>query len=444
MKLMRIEKRKLIGLVLVVGLSLTLTLVTGMAGFAQDKISLIFRQNDSPTDATGLPEAVQEFDRKHPNIKVRYEVVPWSDALTQFVREAGVGGGPDVLQLAFVWTMDLAKAGTLVKLNPLFEKYPLPRGIDDFVALELGKMGDDVYGIPWTTDTFAMIYRKDFFAKAGIVGFPDDSWSHFKEVAKKLTEDRDGDGIIDRYGFAFPAGSGPTGGMWFLVNYFIWSHGYTFMKQNGDGTWQLGVDAEAIAEAMRYFNSFFEEGISPRSLIAVDSWGDPEILHGLAKGDFAMGFMPPQSFRAAMDANPQAPLASAQVPAGRVTRRTHLGGRTLAINKNTKHLKESWELLKWMCSEHVFETYYRQQFSAQKTLLEKVSYASEYEGYVKLIPQAQTFYEYIVSPVRVQTMWSLTNREFAAVYSGQKSVERASKDLLEAIEEALEEATGKS
>jgi len=438
MKLMGSRSSKTMVLTLVI--SLALILVTQVAGSAQEKTTLIFRQNDPPADAAGLPEAVAEFDRNHPNIKVKYEVVPWSDALNQFIREAGVGAGPDVLQLAFVWTMDLAKAGTLVKLNSPIEQYPLPYGIEDFVAVDLGEINGDIYGVPWTTDTFAITYRKDFFEKTGIVGFPDDSWAHFKEIAKKLTTDGDGDGVIDRYGFAFPAGSGSTGGMWFLVNYFIWSNGYTFIKQAADGTWELGVDAKAIAEAMRYFNSFFEENISPRSLIAIDSWGDPELIYGLAKGDFAMGFMPPQSFRAVMNANPEASLFSGQVPAGRVTRRTHLGGRTLALNKNTKHVKEAWELLKWMCSEYVFETYYRQQFSAQKTLLDKISYGPEYEGYVKLIPQAQTFYTYIISPVRVQTMWAFTNREFAAVYSGQKSIETASEDLVRKIKKALEEA----
>jgi len=238
--------KKTVSIVLALVISLALVLVTGIVGLAQKKVTLVFRQNDPPADAAGLPEAVAEFDRNHPNIKVKYETVPWSNALNQFIREAGVGGGPDVLQLAFVWTMDLAKANTLIKLNPLINKYPLPHGIEDFVAVDLGELDDSIYGIPWTTDTFAMIYRKDFFQKAGIASFPDDSWSHFKKVAKKLTKDLNGDGIIDQYGFAFPAGSGPTGGMWFLVNYFIWSNGYTFMKQDANGTWGLGVDPKGL------------------------------------------------------------------------------------------------------------------------------------------------------------------------------------------------------
>jgi len=442
MKETKSKKRTLVSVALTAALSVVLILTAEMTVFAAEKVTLVFRQNDPPGDAVGLPEAVKEFSQNNPDIKVKYETVPWSDALNQFIREAKVGGGADVLQLAFVWTMDLAKADTLVKLNPLMEEDPLPAGIEDFKAVDLGELNGDIYGIPWTTDTFAMVYRGDLFAEQGLTDFPDDSWSHFKTVAEKLTKDKNGDGITDQYGFAFPAGSGPTGGMWFLVNYYIWGDGYTFMKQIEDGHWQVGVDADKIAEVMRYFNSFFEEGISPQSLIAVNSWGDPELIYGLARGDFAIGFMPPQSFRAVMDANTKAPMHSAQIPAGTVTRRTHLGGRTLAINKNTEHPEEAWELLKWMCSKQVFEKYYRQQFSAQKTLLKQISYGPEYKGYVELIPQAQTFYKYIISPVRVQTMWAITNRQFGAVYSGQKSIEQASKDLIKEIGEALKEAVG--
>jgi len=94
-----------------------------------------------------------------------------------------------------------------------------------------------------------------------------------------------------------------------------------------------------------------------------------------------------------------------------------------------------------MCSKQVFEKYYGQQLPAQKTLLKEISYGPEYEGFAELIPQGQTFYEYIISPVRVQTMWAATNRQFGAVFSGQKSAEQASEDLIEEIEKALREAT---
>ena len=441
MKLIKVNKRMLVSIILIVMLSITFTLAATIGASSAEKITLTFRQNDSPPDAAGLPEAVEEFNLNHPNIKVKYEAVPWSDALNQFIREAKVGGGPDVLQSAFVWTMDLAKAGTLIKLNSLMQEDPLPAGIEDFKAVRLGEFNGGIYGIPWTTDTHGMVYNKDLFEEAGISTFPDDSWSHFKTVAKKLVRDKNGDGITDQYGFGIAAGSGPAGEMWFIVNYYVWSNGYSFMKQAKNGDWQVDVDAQQIAEAMRYFNSFFEEGICPRSLIGINWEGDPELLYGLAKGDLAIGFIALQSLAAVKDMNPEAPIWSAQTPAGRVTRQAHLGGRTLVINKNTKHLNEAWTLLKWMCSKQVFEKYYGQQLPAQKTLLKEISYGPEYEGFAELIPQGQTFYEYIISPVRVQTMWAATNRQFGAVFSGQKPAEQASEDLIKEIEKALKEAT---
>ena len=77
--------------------------------------------------------------------------------------------------------------------------------------------------------------------------------------------------------------------------------------------------------------------------------------------------------------------------------------------------------------------YYSQQFSAQKTQLKVIKYPSYYEGYVKMIPQAQTYYTYVMSPMRVATKRELVNREFNAAYSGAKTVEEAARAILAKI-----------
>ncbi|KKK56972.1 hypothetical protein LCGC14_3059170, partial [marine sediment metagenome] len=88
--------------------------------------------------------------------------------------------------------------------------------------------------------------------------------------------------------------------------------------------------------AMEYFNSFFESGATPESMIAIDSWGDPEYTSALGRGDCAILFLPPSAFQAAQDQS-EAPLASAADPRGSETRISHLGGRTLVINPATEH-----------------------------------------------------------------------------------------------------------
>ncbi|NPV54227.1 MAG: sugar ABC transporter substrate-binding protein [Firmicutes bacterium] len=412
-------------------IALVLLLVVGTHSLVQAKVNLVFRQSDSPGEVKGLKKAIDEFNQLHPDIQVRFETVPWSDSRDQFIRESVAGSGPDVLQLAFVWTRDLAKAGSLLKLNSLIKNDPLPNGIDDFVGLEMGQLDDGIYGIPWTVDTFAMVYRADILQKAGIKTFPD-TWKDFQQTVIKLAESR------GQPGFGFPAGSASGGGMWFLANYFLWSNGYDFVKRDtSSGVYKLGVDVENVADAIRYFKTFFDKGASPRSLIGVDSWADPTLLHGIQSGTYPIIFIPPATLRAILASNPELPLRSGLVPRGKVRRISHMGGRALGISVNTKHPKEAWELVKFLTSKNVFEKYYTEQFPAQRALLQQINFDPAFRGYAELLQYARSFNDYIVSPAPVGAMWDATNREFAAAFSGQKDPERAARDLLESIQKLL-------
>lgn len=434
MRLISASGQKFASIILTVVIGLVLILANGIPGLSQDKITLVFRQNDTPTTVKGLAEAVEEFSIIHPNIKARFETVPWKDALQQFIRETAVGAGPDVLMSAFVWTRDLAESGRVLNLDSLMKKDPLPRGIEDFIAVDLGVYKDSVYGIPWTTDTITMVYRKDLFKEAGIGSFPDDSWSHFQTVAKKLSRPEEG-----KYGFVFSAGSSFQCGSDFLSDYYLWSNGSTYIEQAPDGTWRPGVDVETLTDTIQYFKRFFDERISPDSTLASDELNDPLITSGIARGDFAITFSGPQGMDAVLNANPEAPVWSAQIPAGKVTRISHLGGRTLVINEHAKYPDLAWKLLKWMCSDYVMSEHYRQIFSAQKSQLKIIDYPVYFEGYVKMIPQAQTYYTYVMSPMRVATKRELVNREFNAAYAGVKTAEEASRAIIEKIKEELKE-----
>jgi multiple sugar transport system substrate-binding protein len=252
-------------------------------------------------------------------------------------------------------------------------------------------------------------------------------------TAKNLTADTDGDGRTDQYGFCFPAGSGATSGMWFLANYYLWSYGQAFMREAGDGKYEVGVTAEELANAMTYFNTFFTEKVTPESMIAIDSWGDPEYTSSLGRGDCAIIFLPPSAFRAA-EKQSQVPLRTAPDPRGSVGRLSHLGGRSLVINPNTKHPDAAWEFLKFLTTQEFYEKYYFMQFPAQKSLLAQIKFPEGLQGYAQQLPHAITFRKYILSPAPVSAMWNVTNREFGALYSGQKDVKQAAADLVNQME----------
>lgn len=423
---------------LLTGLLALLLLSVSLTAAQDEVVTLVFRQNDPPNQVGDLFErAIADWNAANPNIQVEFEIVPWSDAQNQYVREVQAGGGPDVLQLAFVWTRDLAAADLVLNLDDYLANDAPGAGIGDFLGTELGEYEGSIYGVPWTVDTFVFGFRPDLFEAAGVETFPD-TWDDLLEAARALTADTDEDGRTDQFGFCFPAGSGATSGMWFLANYYLWSNGHFFIEDaGGDGTYETGATPENVAEAVTYFNTFFEEGLTPQSMIAIDSWGDPEYTSSLGNGQCAIIFVPPSAFSAA-EGQSEVPLATGPIPQGSEGRISHLGGRTLAINPNTEHPDEAWAFLKFLMSQEFYEEYYTTYFPAQVTLLEQIEFEEAMTGYAIQLPFAITFNEYIVSPAPVSAMWESTNREFGAVYSGQKTPEQAGEDLVARMAELIE------
>jgi multiple sugar transport system substrate-binding protein len=406
-------------------------MLAAVPALAQETVQLKFRQFDPPTEIAGLIAAVDAWNAKNPKIQVKLETMGGGDTLAQLAREVPAGAGPDIQQLAFVWTRDLARSKLLLDLDPLIKAAPPGAGIDDFLATELAKFDGKMFGVPWSADTFAMAYRPDLLQAAN-VKFPD-SWEELASAAKALSNKS------GQHGFCFPAGSAPDGGMWILANYYLWSNGVTLVEETAPGQWKIAVTAEALAKAMDYFKAFFTSGSTPESLITVNAWGDPELVGGLGRGDCAMAFFPPQTFRAAQGQS-KAALETGPIPKGTVKRAAHLGGRALGINPNTKHPQEAWAFLRYLTGPETFKTY--NQYPAQKSLLASLNFPKAEQGYVAMLPLAQTFERYIASPIPVSSMTALVNREFGAVFSGQRSSKEAAEAVVAELQKLL--ARGKT
>jgi multiple sugar transport system substrate-binding protein len=105
----------------------------------------------------------------------------------------------------------------------------------------------------------------------------------------------------------------------------------------------------------------------------------------------------------------------------------------LVINANTQHPKEAWKFVKFMTSQKVFSDYYRTQFPAQKSLLQKVDFGKPLAGFANQLQVARTWGPYADGPVPIGTLWNETDRAFGAALSGQRSPDDAAKDLLDTI-----------
>lgn len=400
----------------------------GIAG--ADPVTITFRFNDTEEEVRG---AIDQFQNDNPEIKVELQRIGWKDARNQFLREAAVGQGPDVAHVAQVWVTEMGDAGATLALDDLIQKDALPNGFDDFAAQDLahGKDGK-IYGLPWTTDTWAMVYRTDLLEQAGIETLPG-TWEELRAASEAVYTK------TGKAGFGFPAGSSASGAIWFLANFYWWSHGKELIVQNQDGSYEIGLEHADVVAAMDYYKQYMDAGDNPQSNLAASDAHDPAIMQALVSGNQAMGAMPPNTYKeilkAYSDANPdeEPPFASGPFPHQADTKSSMIGGRMLVINANTEHPEEAWKFVKYMASEGVFADHYRTQFPAQTSLLKQIDFGAPLKGFAEQFPYARTWGAYASGPVPIGTLWNTTQRAFGKALSGQISTEEAATELLAEI-----------
>lgn len=421
---------KKIGVILAIG---ALAASAALSGCGSDSdsgsggtVELTFRQFDPPAETEGLEAAIKKFNESHRDIQVKMETLSGPDAAQQFAREANSGSGPDVAQLANVNVKDLAKPKILLPVDDLAKDAAPETPVEDYLALDLAQFEDKTWALPWTVDTFALAYRPDVLEKAGVE--PPKTWEELAATATKLS-----DKLANRSGFCFTGASGPSSGQWFPINYYLWSHGQTLVKDEG-GTWKVGVTVDELQAAIDWFNGLFTSGATAKSMIAVEALTDPQLVDGLARGTCAMTLMAPQTFRQAKEKD--ASIRTAPMPDGLKDGATHLGGRMLGINASTEHPDEAWEFVRYLNSAEAFKNI--DQYPAATTVLNEMDVPEGEEGYQQQLPHAETFGRYIHGPVPVTTLTKIANAQFGAVYSGQVDSRKAAEAMISQIQGELD------
>ena len=171
-------------------------------------ITLQFWNGFSGPDGTTMERIVRRFNEKHPDIRVRMQIIPWGTYYDKVTLGLAYGGAPDV----FVLHRDAL---------PRYADSKVISCLDDFVAKGAIDANDFVprpwhacvwkgkrYAIPLDCHPIGLYYNVALFKKAGIVDAngnakPPVTLDEFLADAKKLTVDADHDGRPEQWGFAF-------------------------------------------------------------------------------------------------------------------------------------------------------------------------------------------------------------------------------------------------
>ena len=195
-------------------------------------------------EGTLLSAVGDAFMAEYPNVTVKITPVDWGQAVTKLQTAIAGGQVPDVSQMGTDMMGQFAETGALEAV---------PSSIDPSQYFEsawnTNVVDGTTYGVPWYVETRLLYYRTDIAEQAGVTAAPT-NWAELKDTATKLQAG----------GAEWGMALGTKNAQEYLP--YVWSNGGDVMAD--DGTFTL--DAPEAVEALTYYDSFFEEGLAPKSV----------------------------------------------------------------------------------------------------------------------------------------------------------------------------------
>jgi multiple sugar transport system substrate-binding protein len=285
-----------------------------------------------------------ELDRfeKQTGIKVKLEVVPWSDLLNRILTATTSGQGPDVLNIGNTWSASLQATGALLPWDA--KNFAKIGGKDRFVDSALGSTGaegKDPAAVPLYSMAYALYYNKQIFADAGI-SKPPATWDELVADGKKISS----------------KGKSPLGAEGANLSENI-HHVFVFAKQHGGEFFTADGNADftnpKVVDAVKqYVDLMAKDKVIPT--------GDAEYAQNQSVSDFAKGkqaMLLWQSASANLKSQGMSPdkygIAPVPVQSGTPGTGTQVNsmvaGINLAVFKNSHNLDGAAKFVKFMTSD---------------------------------------------------------------------------------------------
>jgi multiple sugar transport system substrate-binding protein len=279
---------------------------------------------------------------KQTGIKVKLEVVPWSDLLNRILAATTSGKGPDVLNIGNTWSASLQATGALLPWNSA--NLAKIGGKDRFVAPAMaatGAAGKDPAAVPLYSLAYGLYYNKAEFKAAGIAN-PPTTWAELVADGKKLTKN-------GHYGIAVE-GANPSENA---------HHAFVFAKQHGadwfDASGKPTFTAPGNVAGVKQYVDFMAAN-------KIAAPGDAEYAQNQSVTDFATGKAAMLLWQAAGSSLKAHGMKPSQYgiapvpfqtasPSGSGAVDSMVAGIDIAVFKNSHNLTGAEKFVKFMTSD---------------------------------------------------------------------------------------------
>lgn len=312
---------------------------------ADDSLTFFFAANPDERDAR--IRIVDEFQRRHPDIRVR-PVLSAPGVMQQLSTFCAGGKCPDVLMAWDLTYAELADRGVLLDLNTMLSRdkaFAAQLASDGIAPLyDTFTFNGGQYALPEQWSGNYLFYNRRLFAQGGVPA-PPKTWEHpwsfadFLATATALAR-RDRSGRATQWGFVNMFLSYYSAGLFAMNNGVPWS---TPLKNPT----HFNFGDDAFVEAVQFYADLSNRHRVAPNASEVQSMSTPDLF---AAGKAAMalgGHWRYQTFLRAEDLEfDVAPLPVGPRRPGQPAR-TNIGCTGLAISASSRRKEQAWEFVKF-------------------------------------------------------------------------------------------------
>jgi len=300
---------------------------------------------NSTNPAEDFLSVCKPFSDANPNITLQPTVVDWGAAWTRLTAASMTGEAPDISQLGSSWVAGIGSMGRLVDLSGKINKDAFVEATQQYMGI-MGR--NEIYGMPWFTETRALYYRKDACEKVGVDPTKDfETWDSFKAALEKLNN-------VEIDGQKLPALGMPGKNDWNVIhNFSIWVYGAggDFLSEDGK---TAAFSSDAALEGIRFYSELAVAGLMDKTSLEKDT---NHVESTFEAGGYATSFMGPwvakrmNDKKASGESDFVDKVGVTLVPKGPKGRFAFAGGSALCIFDTTEHQDEAVQLLNYLASK---------------------------------------------------------------------------------------------
>lgn len=313
----------------------------------QPKTLTYWASNQGPNiayDKKTLGPELAKFQKKT-GIKVKLEVIPWSDLLNRILAATTSGQGPDVLNIGNTWSASLQATGALLPWST--KNFDAIGGKDRFNASAVaaaGAPGKDPSAVPLYSLAYALYYNKKMFHDAGI-STPPTTWADVIKDGKKISKN----GTSGKWGLGLEGSNLQEN---IHISYVLAKqHGGDFFDKSGKPTF---TSPGAVDAVMQYVDMMQKDKIiNPGNA----EYAQNQSLQDFAKGKTAMVLWQAAASNFNSQHMPTSDWGAVPMPVQSGTPgqgkqvNSMVAGINMAIFNNTKNVAGAKKFVKFMTSD---------------------------------------------------------------------------------------------